>query len=235
MRTLDKINKKHALSLSAASRGLLARGVERSSPVTLEVELGGGLIAIKGLLHSLDGETIIVRWPRPGRVSAASLKNKAARCTLIVDDAAYEFEAEIRESRHSKTVRSLCLVAVGELVERERRRARRRTLHERTPVTLYVDAGAAEAVCEASLLNISAEGLACRVSKQDVALLERADGVCAEFWLGRVGALRLNVRVVTATPSGQSAVILGLECLNDPETLQDRRRLQEALAGFDNG
>lgn len=137
-----------------------------------------------------------------------------------------------RQQKHQAA--SVTVDSTAQAVVEDRRRHRRRDLHERSTVSLYFDADHTEAVVEGVLLNASPDGLACRISVNDVEDVRRAPSVYAEFWLGKSGAFRLNTRVVTFTPSTDEHCILGLEVCDDPETNVVKRKLQRVLQNLES-
>lgn len=116
----------------------------------------------------------------------------------------------------------------------ERRQNRRRVLRDRTRVTLHLDTDNGEAVYEGWLLNMSTDGLACKVTTEVAEKISQAEAVYAEFWVGSSGAFHLTTRVITVTPSTKGHAVLGLATSDDPESMVVRKKLQRVLQDMES-
>ena len=85
--------------------------------------------------------------------------------------------------------------------------------------------------CRAALLNLSADGLACKVSDVDANELPVGKTVCVMFRAGEMaGGFDLEARVSNLTEAGTPGRwIIGLEFLHDTTPPGSRARLEEVL------
>ncbi|MFQ5413632.1 MAG: PilZ domain-containing protein [Phycisphaerae bacterium] len=99
----------------------------------------------------------------------------------------------------------------------DRRRAARRRLAEPAAVTLTGRAGGSPWTCTGALLNLSADGLACRLRERDTHPIAVGDTVAVSFAVGRQHEVfDLTGKVNNITPAGTTAhVVVGMEFMKN--------------------
>lgn len=117
-----------------------------------------------------------------------------------------------------------------DVVRTERRRSPRRRLREPTEVALRTTEMGAGWHGQASLLNISPEGIACRLTPADGAKLTIGQPLRVTLDLGSPPvAFDLAARVINITVGGTGdRLIVGLEFIADNSVDVNRQRLREA-------
>jgi hypothetical protein len=114
----------------------------------------------------------------------------------------------------------------------DRRRSRRRELHEPTDVALFGTGKNDEWHCGAVMLNASAGGIACRVCVADAARLTVGRVLRVVFRLGdSTEPFDFRARAIKATECASPGhIVLGLEFIIDGDQLAERKRILQALA-----
>ena len=81
-----------------------------------------------------------------------------------------------------------------------------------------------------ALLNISADGLACRVPGGAAECLQKSDNVWVTFRLPlKSGTFRIEAHVTNRTPGSEDHVIIGLQFEGSSGSADARRLLRECL------
>lgn len=114
----------------------------------------------------------------------------------------------------------------------DRRRSRRRELHEPTDVALFGTGKNDEWHCGGVMLNASAYGIACRVCVADAARLTVGRVLRVVFRIGdSTEPFDFRARTIKATEGASPGhSVLGLEFIIDGDQPAERKRLLQALA-----
>ena len=114
----------------------------------------------------------------------------------------------------------------------DRRRSRRRELHEPTDVALFGTGKNDEWHCGAMMLNASADGIACRVCDADAARLTVGRVLRVVFRIGdSTEPFDFRARTINTTQGATPGhSVLGLEFIIDGDQPAERKRLLQALA-----
>ena len=114
----------------------------------------------------------------------------------------------------------------------DRRRSRRRELHEPTDVALFGTGKNDEWHCGAVMLNASAGGIACRVCVADAARLTVGRVLRVVFRLGdSTEPFDFRARTINTTEGATPGYsVLGLEFIIDGDQPAERKRLLQTLA-----
>lgn len=119
----------------------------------------------------------------------------------------------------------------------DRRRVRRRRLQRPASVTIRATSGGDVPTVEATLLNLSEHGLACRLETGQAERLPTDRLLAATFRLPIASrGFVCPARVVNSTPCGDPGrSIVGMEFVFSDEQDAERRRLRRALDGLMEG
>lgn len=114
----------------------------------------------------------------------------------------------------------------------DRRRSRRRELHEPTGVALFCTGKNDVWHCGAVMLNASIKGIACRVLDADSARLTVGRVLRVVFRIGdSTEPFDIPSRITNTTEGGTPGYrVLGLEFISDGDQPAERKRLMQALA-----
>ncbi len=112
----------------------------------------------------------------------------------------------------------------------DRRKARRRQWQDPTVVMLHTVGENEHWQCEAMLLNLSPDGMACRVRNPDASGLETGRTFLVMFRLGESSPFEFLGRVTNVTEGGSTGhSVVGFEFAKGLHPVPNRRRLQDAL------
>ena len=113
----------------------------------------------------------------------------------------------------------------------ERRRSRRRRLQNPSEVSLHGTGSEVDWTAAGVLLNVSPDGLACRVSAKAAHALTVGQALHVLFRIGTTSTVfDLKARITNITPAGTThCVVLGLEFLADRRLKSVQTKLQESL------
>ncbi|MCO6438726.1 MAG: PilZ domain-containing protein [Phycisphaerae bacterium] len=146
--------------------------------------------------------------------------------TLVLRGASCGFHATVTEVDDQFCWIRLSVPSVIFLVDR--RRSSRRALRRSARVCLSAVNGTW--TCAGSLLNVSADGLACRVSRFDVPHHAEGGKVFADFDLEDHFAFRLDAQVAAITPAAdENFLVVNLAFPEGADASPERQRLRAAL------
>jgi len=112
----------------------------------------------------------------------------------------------------------------------ERRRFRRASLAPSSRVVVQWTTGDTSHRHTAALLNVSADGLACRMEEAVAGGIARDASVSASFTLPwNHQTFNLDALVTNKTPASEGSVILGLQFTQDARAAEQRARLRQLL------
>jgi hypothetical protein len=151
--------------------------------------------------------------------------------SLEVGDDRYVFQTRCLTAPTAAAPRMIGLAVPASVSREDRRRSPRRRLAGATEVVLHANKVQAQWRCRAALLNLSADGLACRVNDADAATLDVGQTVCVIFRpAGAASGFDLEARVSNVTEAGTPGRrIVGLEFLHETTPPGSRARLADVL------
>lgn len=183
-----------------------------------------------GFLVCGDDRTVMIEVETPLPASVDALVSQA--CDVIVHGE--------RELRFSATVtavpawgerRVLGVRQLGEIEFTERRRFRRTKPAPSSTVELTWRDENAGHRHRAALLNISADGMACRVDDATAAAIGETDSCLqTEFYLpGHAGLFRMDATIMNRTPASRGHTILGLQFVRGADAADQVAALKQVL------
>jgi hypothetical protein len=210
--------------------GVFDRAVAEHSVVRLLVPAGPVERLVTGVLIGRRGPWLLIRLNDPAESSALA-DGLRIQGTLETDDIPYLFETRCDAPADPGEQGSIRLPLPNTLQAIERRQSTRKLLHQPTEVTLRNVNGATAFSLRAAMLNVSAEGLACRVSTADATRLSRGLHVWARF---RVGddpePFEMICRITNETRGGTpDTVVLGMAFVEEENPPLSHARIWSAL------
>ncbi|MEK6675179.1 MAG: PilZ domain-containing protein [Planctomycetota bacterium] len=176
-----------------------------------------------------DDQSLLIQGRDSQHSELQDLTNGVLRIVLNVAGMDYTFDVpngstwlSAEQLLRIPTPRNLTLI--------ERRRSPRRSFREAGQVRLCFTNENHRKICPTVLLNLSADGLACRAKKDDTTQLTIGQNVEADLQIGSVDqSLRLLGRIVSLTVGGSpETLVVGLEFLdgrNPPHVKSQLRTL----------
>lgn len=211
------------------SAEILARAVATRVQVRIQPEDATGRSCTG---HLVDGdEDSLLFIPSTTKRNAEMLPTSALLVvSLSIEGRRYEFVSGCVESTAAPTDGPVSIVRPDHVAVVERRRSRRRFVAD-TTVTLTTISDTPSDHCRATLLNLSADGVACLASEDDVGGLERGEVLRTRFAVGSpLLTFNLTGRLVNRTRAGTAGqVVLGLEFTDDEGCRLERDRLRRAI------
>lgn len=228
-----------------------SRSAGGSRDVLLDGNKGLSTIEVLGVLCGEDGSLLLIdcrppapasgRRPEAGRASqvlaAAAVAGTSApgleiEGAITVGGTAFAFRTRLVGSPAAMGDCVLRIVKPRSIYLRERRRSPRRKLREGARVELHlVDEEPARPCCEAVMLNLSSEGMACRMASREATVLSEGQTIRVRFQLPQGGApftLRARISNLTLGAGGDRTVV-GLEFVADAAWKAGRGRFQALL------
>lgn len=185
-------------------------------------------VTINGFLISGDGATMLMEVTGKPAIVPASLCGKTVSGDLFCEQQ-YSFTTTLREAPTWGDSQALAMDRPCEISVHERRRFWRARLAPSARVSLeWVHCGSVEQH-DAALLNVSADGLACRVEDVAGTAIELHDEIIARFAIeGHPTTFDLAGVLMNKVPASQGGVILGVQfsrVLDSARQLSELRRL----------
>ncbi len=202
-----------------------SEGVDYESPATLIGEDGSYLL--------LNRET---QW-RTGEGESAQrpFPNSDARCAvhvvMEVGDTRYAFDTRFPDTAAQSDPRVIQVFKPDTLWLADRRRSPRRRLQRPTEVVLRATGAEVRWRCKAAMLNLSADGIACRIPAADAASLGVGQTLLAAFRVDDSSPdFILQARITNLTEGGTvDQMVIGLEFIADASLMANQIRLRKAL------
>jgi c-di-GMP-binding flagellar brake protein YcgR len=206
---------------------LLRRAAARRAPVGLLVESGGLNRRMAGeLLAAVDG-VLEIRLESGAQIRAAAVESGSVNVRFELDGRRYAFDTRFAASEAPPASGVVRIEAPSQLRSSDRRRSIRRRLRRATGVMLVSAGPGPRRTAQGVMLNLSAEGLACRIRRHDSAGIRPGRTIRAMFQVEEPAeAIELDARVVTVTPAGtRDHLVVGLEFMGDNNNRRCRDRL----------
>lgn len=218
---------------SAAMDRVLTDAVDARACVKLHVDGDGVKADSCGELVGGDDSHLAIRLTHPDTVLRTCLPDYPLRVTMTVADVQYEFDTRCVEQPTTPDVRVIRVLRPDTITSADRRRSPRRLLRQATNVSLRSPDADEGWHCNGVMLNLSSDGLACRMPEQHAGPLHLDQTIRVTFRLGRSSQLfdltgRISNITRGATP-GQ--LVVGLEFAVDrcsEESGAELRRVLEA-------
>jgi hypothetical protein len=211
------------LSPDAAQQALEA-AIRTQATVVLEL-LGFPGATVNGLLISGDDRALLLEVTGHPTSSVEFLLNAQGTATVF-GESRLQFPTVITDAPRYGRSTLLAISRPTTVSVLERRRFVRARLAPSSRVNIRWLVGNTEHCLSATLLNVSAEGLACRIQGDAACGIRSGSQIRATFELpGQEGAFDLDAVVMNNVPASEGCVILGLK-------FQDGGRAIEQVAAL---
>ncbi|MGD2109341.1 MAG: PilZ domain-containing protein [Phycisphaerae bacterium] len=216
---------------AATTAALLATAIEHRATVYLRSSSERAVLALSGTIIGGDAACLTLTLRHVDGTRGLSLLDGPLEATVEIEGRRYRFETRITAAR-TPAVETRVSVAMPErLVPADRRRSPRRQFRCGTHVTLTRSTQSGNGALEAVLLNLSPEGMACRLAEESAASLSVGQAIGVEFELGAPPErfdLRAQVcNMIEGGTPGQA--VIGLAFSADGQSEREQCRLGEAL------
>ncbi|RME40318.1 MAG: PilZ domain-containing protein [Planctomycetota bacterium] len=214
-----------------AVRAVLARAVDERVEVRWR-PLGGTIATGRSarLVHA-DGESVTLEADEATGDDEMIAGETTVLVRLTVDGVSYRFETRYLDRRIEEGACWVRLRRPKVLLLVDRRRRPRCRLHRPTLVTLQSQSRPDAWWCQAVMLNVSPDGLACRMPTAAASQLQPGDRLWARFRLDGVErSFVFDARVVSVIEAGEpQRSVVGLAFLESPQGSDLREALDAAL------
>lgn len=186
---------------------------------------------INGFLISGDEEALLMEVTGRPAIMVSKLAGTACEVQMHGDQR-YLFASKITDTPQWGASRSIALARPDELRTFERRSAPRTQLAPSSQVRLEWTCDGLARRCTAAILNISPDGLACRIDGPPAEAVALGDMLLARFVIPNTDqAFALEAAVVNKTLTDEGRVIAGLQFLRSQRSIEDLGTLRRALKG----
>lgn len=214
-----------------ASAKLLHRAAMRQAAISLGSAAMTEQESVAGSLVAVDSSTLTAELHSPTQRDTDELAEGPLCGTLRIDTERYFFETKCLEIRREGPKTTLVLQRPDGIRFLQRRRTPRYRLQEEATVVLEREENDFQPPIEAALLNLSDDGLACRISTEMAEGIQIEEELQVRFSLpsGREG-FDVRGRVTNLTPAGTPGhVVLGMEFVFDQDGPDVQQGLKEAM------
>lgn len=215
---------------------ILAGAVRAGASIELCV-LGDPLqIACSAAVTGESGETLLLNLLGSEAAVRAVRQADLLEATLAADGQWYSFETRRADGDQGEATSGLTVRKPTTMTVADRRRSPRRRLRGAAWVLLKAGQGSHPWRGKAALLNLSMDGLACRVTKDDAEALHTDQSVQVTFDAAdRSGPFELTARVTNVTEGASCRCVVGLEFVDDERLAACRARLRAVTGGPETG
>ena len=226
----DRTNGIHQVD-TATTNQVLAAAVAERSVAQVRADYAGWELVGSAVCVGEDGPHLVLQLERADRQTQTILESSPLQLSMKVAGAQYCFETRSADQTAGAEPGVVRVLRPTTIALTERRRSPRRRLRRPTDVTLQAVGSKEGWHCTAAMLNLSLEGIACRMPVQDAGLLHIGQTLRAHFRLAPSGpALALNARIVSITKGGTlNHLVIGLEFIVDRTLDASRTTLRDAL------
>lgn len=215
------------------SADVLAKAIEQRARVYLRSCGDGSAAVCSATVVGEDHSHLALELCHIEPSAREILTTSVLQVSMEVDGVRYVFQTRCANQPSRPGSAVIHIFKPPTIARAERRRSPRRRLRRPTKVALRdtgVDSRPEATACDGSLLNVSTEGLACRMREKEAATLRIGQDLRVTFDLGAPSsAFDLKARVINITQGGTpDHLVLGLEFIVDQSVAADRRRLREA-------
>jgi hypothetical protein len=212
----------------ALASKVLTRAVDTRARADLRTECDGAEVTCGAVIMGGDESSLTLDV---GSAVRALTCTTVIHASIEVDQITYQFETRCTDES-SEIAPGMLRVVRPRIINRiERRRSPRRRFEEPTEVVLRPMNGSGEPCGRGKLLNLSPEGLACRVPEAIARELTVGQVLQVAFLVGpSPDVFDLNARVVNITEGGtQGQFVIGLEFVTDDRLEAGGDRLRKTL------
>lgn len=215
----------------ATTDRVLAAAVEERAVAQVRADCAGWELVGSAACIGEDGSHLILELEHADPQTRRILESSPLQLSMEVAGAQYSFETRSADQTAGVEPRVVRVLRPTTISLAERRRSPRRRLRRPTDVVLQAGGPDHGLRCTAAMLNLSVEGIACRVPAQDAELMHIGQTLRAEFRLDpSAAALTLNARIVSIIKGGTlNQLVVGLEFIVDRTLEASWAALQEAL------
>lgn len=211
-----------------ASACALEAAIRTQAQIVVECPCLAG-VTLNGFLVSGDEQALLVELTGRPSCDLATFVDRNCRVQIYADER-YAAESRISGIPTWGTTRGLALERPAVLTVCDRRRSRRARLAPSSQVELEWQAAGKRHVHRATLLNISPEGLACRLEDIAATFIEPGRQIGLRFELPPQGrAFHLHAMITNKTPASVDHSILGMQFLRRPDDAVDLEALRILL------
>lgn len=213
---------------AAGTARLIAAAAEQHLVITLE-SAGAVLRAIwRARITSGEGDRLVLELEDARPETLPRLKSAPLSAHFVLDDVGYSFDTRCAGFTQAKTVCSISIERPMFVNQADRRRSLRQALSGSSVVALRLPG--TSTLTAAALLNLSPEGLACRVDSEWAEQLARGDAVQVYFSIGTPAqAYDMTAQLISMTPASEGCCVLGIAFGGDEGCGEIRARLAECL------
>lgn len=215
---------------STASAAVIEQAVELRTTVRIFADSDLSVVLMEGALTNVTDEHLWVSVTRKNTSSQAVNVLAMLQAEFTLGKVSFVFDVTGLDEVPDCDDQSVQIPKPATVAVTERRRSRRRRLHDATDLMLTpIGCGSCEPI-RAALLNVSPDGLACRVPETAFESIASDGLITASFALSARGPLiELIGRTVSRTEAGTSGhLVIGLEFEKARQTKQ-RSLLRQAL------
>jgi hypothetical protein len=210
---------------------LLSKCVQQLACVYVRPAGEKGGLAISGTVTGSEDSCLTLEFERLDRGNMDGLVGTVLDVTVEIDQVRYTFEAGCVDGSAAVESTTLRVRQPERMALADRRRSPRRRLQGRTQVSLTGAEADVDWHAQAVMLNLSTEGIACRLAEHDAERLRIGHTLCLAFCVGASATpLELNANVSNITEGGTPGqVVVGLAFIADEQLASHRSKLQQAL------
>lgn len=215
----------------ATSAEVLAEAVRLRRPVQISSATRSCAVIATGEAIEYDGKRLTISMPSWRANPEIRSTDGGLRISLDVGQVRYVFDTNRIECADSVGQSCIRVLAPSTIILAERRKSPRRQLRKTTQITLSSTSGRDQWRCVGSLLNLSPEGMACRIPEGEAQSPDLDQIVDVRFQLDdHSPEFELGARVVTRQHgSSRGQTLVGLEFVTDQRLQTARSRLEGAL------
>jgi hypothetical protein len=211
-----------------ASRRAVENAIRTQAQIVLESQAFGET-TVNGFLICGDESALLLETTGSTDLSAERILNARCEARLYADQR-YRFSTVIKAVPQWGNSRSIAIERPTTISVMDRRRFLRARLAPSSEVTLEWVRAETTHRHVAVLLNISAEGLACRIDAGAALAIDRDDAIQVRFGFPNVGhQFNLGSTVSNKTAASEGCTILGLQFERSPDVADDLRLLRDAV------
>lgn len=210
------------------TRRLIDAAVSSRAPIILESDAFSGT-TMNGSLIAADAEAMLMEVTGRPAVSYDAIVGATVN-VQIYDERRLTFSTRVVGAPHWGQSRAVALERPRQVQVLERRRFLRAKLAPSSHVTLEWQANGTTHRHAATLLNISAEGIACRVERAAADAIEKRTALVTIFELpGHENPFSFRAVVSNKTPASEGCSILGIQFLRSDRDARTLAQLRHAL------
>lgn len=188
-------------------------------------------VTLNGYLISGDDKALLMELTGKPKIRLATLPNSTCQAQLYAEQR-YVFETKISATPQWGGTQAIAIERPTSLRVLDRRQFARARLAPSSTVKLEWTSDGLARRYTATLLNISPDGLACRVEAPVAESIEAGDILTSRFTLPQSESnFNVESSVLNKTPTGEGPFILGLQFVRSQRNNEELLRLRKTLTG----